>query len=62
MTMVTTDSDGWKSFNSAVLRRSLISEHGLKDAFGLHMQYALAHNHMATLRNMKTFYDAMYAA
>ena len=63
LTMVSTDSDGGlKTFHSTVVSMRKVREFGLKGAFALELQYALTHDHMATFKNTKPMYDAMYAA
>jgi hypothetical protein len=48
-------------FDSSVLRKSMVEEHGFKDTVSLKMQYALLHNHMATFRELLRMWQAMYA-
>ena len=62
LTMVSTDSNGWKTFHSLVVSQRKVREHGLKDALALELQFSLQRDYMATFKNTKPMYDAMYAA
>ena len=61
VTMCSERSSGASNFDSSVLRKSVVEEHGFKDTVCLKMQYALSHNHMATFRELHRMWNAMYA-